>query len=124
MGADGVNPIQFLILVGDADRQWLEARYFDPSIQPLGNLKFLVPAGPNHPDALLDACLAFYPEHFAKCRSMAKVKAALGETERLDFHLDPKGIPPDWAKLRKEARKRFAELNLWTADLVPLGSAV
>ena len=24
MGADGVNPIEFLVLVGDADRQWLE----------------------------------------------------------------------------------------------------
>ena len=29
MGADGVNPIEFLVLVGDADRQWLEPQYFD-----------------------------------------------------------------------------------------------
>ena len=26
MGADGVNPIEFLVLVGDADRQWLSLR--------------------------------------------------------------------------------------------------
>ncbi len=39
MGADGVNPIEFLILVGDADRQWLEPHYFDRSITPIGRLR-------------------------------------------------------------------------------------
>lgn len=29
LGADGMNPIDFQILVGDADRQWLEVRYFN-----------------------------------------------------------------------------------------------
>lgn len=28
-GADGVNPILFQILVGDASRQWLQVHYFD-----------------------------------------------------------------------------------------------
>lgn len=32
MGADGVNPIDFLVLVGDADRQWFEPHYFDRSL--------------------------------------------------------------------------------------------
>ena len=29
LGSDGMNPIDFQILVGDGNRQWLEARYFN-----------------------------------------------------------------------------------------------
>jgi hypothetical protein len=29
LGADGINPILFQILIGNADRQWLEVHYFD-----------------------------------------------------------------------------------------------
>jgi hypothetical protein len=35
-GADGINPMLVQIWVGDADRQWLEAHYFDPGLEPLG----------------------------------------------------------------------------------------
>lgn len=41
MGADGVNPIEFLVLVGNADRQWLEPHYFDRTIKPIGKLRSL-----------------------------------------------------------------------------------
>jgi hypothetical protein len=34
-GADGVNPIEFMVLVGDGSRQWLEPHYFDGSITPI-----------------------------------------------------------------------------------------
>ena len=40
-GYDGVNPIEFLVLVGDADRQWLEPHYFDGSIVPIGRLRVI-----------------------------------------------------------------------------------
>ena len=31
MGADGVNPIEFMILAGHSSRQWLEPHYFNAS---------------------------------------------------------------------------------------------
>ena len=72
-GADGINPIVLQIWVGDAIRQWFEAHYIDNNIRPIGKIKSLVPEGPDHPNALLDACLAFYPSAFAHCASMAAV---------------------------------------------------
>ena len=50
MGSDGVNPIEILILVGDAGRQWLEPHYFDASIRPIGRIQLIVPAGPDDTD--------------------------------------------------------------------------
>lgn len=120
MGADGVNPIEFLVLVGDADRQWLEPHYFDGSIAPIGRLRVIVPAGPDHPDALLDACIAFCPRYFKSCPSLAKVESTLRDTERLDFDAHPEAIPGTWASLREEARPLFADMNVWRSDLVPM----
>jgi hypothetical protein len=77
MGTDGVNPIECLVLVGDADRQWLEPKYFDRSIKPIGKLRVIVPAGPDQPDSLLDACIAFLPRHFSGCPSLGEVESAL-----------------------------------------------
>ena len=124
MGADGVNPIEFLVLVGEADRQWLEPHYFDTSITPIGALRVIVPASPNDPDALLDACIAFCPRHFSSCPSLAEVESSLGGVDRLDFHLRPEAVPAAWSALREEARPQFAALNVWQADLVPLQTAV
>ena len=73
MGADGVNPIEAMVLIGDSDRQWLEARHFDTSITPIGAVRLIVPAGPDVPDFLLDACIAFFPRYFESCRSLAEV---------------------------------------------------
>ena len=119
-GADGVNPIEFLILIGDAHRQWLEPHYFDPSIKPIGKLRSMVPAGPDHPDALLDACIAFCPRHFESCQSLAEVKSALGDAQHLDFDLGRDEVPEGWELLREEARPVFADMNIWRADLVPI----
>ena len=119
-GADGVNPIDLVILVGESDRQWLEARYFNEAMAPLGNIKVIVPAGPDRPDSLLDACIAFCPDHFRGCPALADVRAELGETERMDAHLHPRGMPPSWRRLREEARPAFARMNIWKANLVPV----
>lgn len=120
MGADGVNPIELLVLVGDADGQWLEPHYFDTSIEPIGKLRIIVPARPNDQESLLDACIAFYPRYFKGCPSLPEVESALGETDRLDFNAFPQDIPASWTRLREEARPRFAAMNIWRADLVPL----
>src|SRR5205814_490033 len=116
MGADGVNPIEFFILVGDADRQWLEPHYFDRSIKPIGRLHVIVPAGPDHPDSLIDACVAFCPRHFRSCPSLPEVESALAHEDRLDFDVRPQAIPAAWIRLREEARPRFAAMDIWRAD--------
>jgi hypothetical protein len=115
MGADGVNPIEFVVLVGDADRQWLEPHYFDTSIKPLGRLRVIVPSEPDHKDALLDACIAFCPRHFILCPSLIQAESAIRHANRLDFH----AIPASWATLREEARPIFDSMSIWQADLVP-----
>jgi len=119
MGSDGVNSIWGLILVGDADRQWLEPHYFDPSVRPLGRVRALVPNEPDHPDALLDACIAFFPQKFRTCPSFTKLDAAMKDVTFLDFHLGSEEIPEAWAALREEARPIFASLDIWQAELVP-----
>ena len=121
MGADGVNPIEFLVLVGDSDRQWLEPKYFDRSIKPIGKLRVIVPAGPDQLDSLLDACIAFCPRHFSGCPSLGEVESVLRDVQRLDFHACPEDIPTAWARLRDEARPLFANMCIWRADLVPIG---
>lgn len=123
MGSDGVNQIKVLILVGDADRQWLEPRYFDKSIKPIGRLQTIVPAKPDDPDSLLDVCIAFYPQYFRSCPSLEKVESALREVERLDFDAHPQEIPTAWASLREEARSTFADMHIWQADLTPIARA-
>jgi hypothetical protein len=120
MGADGVNPIRFMVLVGDADRQWLEPCYIDRSIRPIGRIRVVVPAAPNHADALLDACIAFSPMDFRSCPSLGEVEEQLRDAEHLDFHARPHEIPSAWARLREEARPLFAAMHIWRADLVPI----
>ena len=118
MGADGVNPIEFMILVGDSGRQWLEPFYHDVSIKPLGQLKTIVPEKSDSPDSVLDACIAFAPGYFTKCPSLKKVRKELGDLEQLDFDNGQSEIPASWPALREEARQVFAKMNLWRADLV------
>lgn len=118
MGTDGVNPIKFLVLVGDADRQWLEPHYFDRSLKPIGKIRSIVPAAPDHADSLLDACIAFFPRHFGSCPSLAEAESALREADRIDFDARPHEIPEAWARLREEARPLFAAMNIWRANLV------
>lgn len=118
MGADGINPILLQILVGDADRQWLEPHYFDTRIRPLGRIRTIVPQGPDHPLALLDACIAFFPAHFRDCPSLVPVEQKVREFERLDFHLGAKDIPAEWPALRQEALPYFRALNIFEAHLV------
>ena len=119
-GADGINPILFQILVGDASRQWLQVHYFDQTIKPLGKIETIVPGGPNGPDALLDACLAFFPLHFQDCPSLAQVAMSLRDVQHLDFDFGMSEIPDGWAALRGEALPAFRALNIWQANLVPL----
>ncbi len=115
-GADGINPILFQILVGDADRQWYEVHYFDRKIKPIGQIKIVIPDNPNSANALLDSCIAFYPSYFSSCPSMNILENKLLNTKRLDFDLK-KDIPQGWYQLRKEALPLFRQLNIFEANL-------
>lgn len=116
-GADGVNPIQMQIWVGDADRQWLEPHYVDRAIKPLGAIQAIVPEKPDDPNSLLDACIVFYPKHFEQCPTLAKAAALLEGMTRLDFDQGKKSIPTLWPKLREEARPHFGRLHIFEAVL-------
>ena len=118
-GSDGVNPIETLILVGEADRKWFEGPYCDARHGSMGRLKTMVPAEPEALDALLDACIIFHPDPFRACPSFPIVVEQLSDTERLDFNLWT-GIPAVWPQLREEARSIFSQLHIWKADLVAL----
>ena len=123
VAADGVNPIELLVLVGDADRQWLEPHYVDTSIKPLGKLRVIVPESPDQADSLLDACIAFNPRRFSQCPSLREVESALGNAERLDFNASPQDIPAAWFRLREEAKPYFAQMSIWRANLEPVMGA-
>ena len=119
-GADGINPILFQIWVGDGSRQWLEPHYVDTTIRPIAQVKRIVQAKPNDPEALLDACIAFYPDHFRKCPSIHEAALVLADTILLDFDSDSTNVPLVWAELRQEARVYFKELCVMQADLIPV----
>ena len=81
----------------------------------MGRVKVIIPAGPDHPNALIDACLAFFPEYFESCPSLTQVNEALGNVSKIDFHLD--GEPSGWAQLREEAKPLFKYLVIYKAEL-------
>lgn len=116
-GADGVNPIELQIWLGEGDRQWFEAKAFGRSVRALGKLRKVIPAESRSPHALLDACIAFHADAFAACPSLAQVEAELGEMTSLDFHLSPHEVPRTWAALREEARPIFEAMPRWIAQL-------
>jgi len=117
LGSDGINPIALQILVGDADRQWLEAHYFDESIKPIGKIKSIIPEGPDHPTMIKDACIAFAPIFFKECPSLSVVENQLKTCAKLDFDLKLQDIPTEWLSLRKEAEPYFKALNIFEAKL-------
>jgi len=119
MGSDGIHPIVLQIWVGEGNRQWFEAHYFDDSVKPMGTITTVIPEGPDAPSALLDACLAFYPDHFSDCPSLKKVISQLKSADTIDFD-GQANVPADWPKLRGEAYDRFRELNIFDAQLIQL----
>ena len=119
-GTDGINPILFQILVGDADRQWLEVRYFDKRIKPLSKIGVIIPESPDNPNALMDACIAFYPKHFKSCPLLSQVEREVTGLRRLDFDLGQDSIPEEWKNLRLEALPLFKTLNIFEASLTQM----
>ena len=118
-GADGLNPILFEILVGDASRQWLEPVYVTCKAKPIGQIKKIIPNGPNNPTSILDACIAFCPELFSECPSLETVTKELVNAETRDFDFDI-NVPKDWLQLRAEAQEVIKCLKIYEANLIEI----
>lgn len=119
-GSDGLNDVWLEIRQKDGNRQSFHAHFRRKGLKPMGGVEVVVPAGPDHPDGLLDACLAFAPQLFEACPSAAAVSAALADATLMDFDLGKEQIPAEWAKLRDEARPIFAQLPLYAGTPQPL----
>lgn len=119
MGADGVARPFVELLQWDGDRQWFEAVYGDPDMRPIGSVHSMVPAGPDHPLALLDAAITFCAPLFEQCPSFNAVAAQLEGVTKLDFNLG-QSVPGEWGNLRREALPIFRELNIFEGDLRPV----
>jgi hypothetical protein len=122
-GADGLNPIEFQILIGQGDRFWLESMYHNNKIKPIGSIKIIVPTQEDHSYALIDACIAFAPKYFTQCPSLQKVSELLKDHKRLDLDLGQDKIPESWYVLRKEAIPIFEELNIFQGNLLELDAS-
>lgn len=115
----GAGAPWLVLLVGRGSREWIEPLYASAGFTPMGRLWAVLPRRAGDPVAVLDACLAFLPEHFAGCPSLAAAEAAMGEREALDLSGD---VPEVWRALRREAKERWEELRVARAGLEPWGA--
>lgn len=102
----------FAILVGHSDTAFLRPGAPKDAFHPLGDLRVVIPERPDFDAALLDGLLAFWPQRFNSCPSLAAVEARLRRATRLDFHNHPERIPAEWKALRAEARPIFERLEI------------
>jgi hypothetical protein len=123
MGADSTNSIDVMLLVSDASRQWVEAKYLSKKLKPIGNVKTIIPSQPIGFNELLDACLVFCPGLFNDCPSMVMVQEKMKDIDRIDFDHDI-SIPEEWNSLREEALPIFkmliAHSCIYGANIEPI----
>jgi len=117
---DGKNTISLEILQGEGNRRWLEPHYFDDRLKPIGEIKTMTPEGPDDPNSLIDACIAFAPKYFEGCPSLEEIKQSMKSFKHLDFDLDKEKIPQLWGKLRDEAKPIFKKLKIFKPSLAEL----
>ncbi len=116
----GIHPLLMQILVGQSNYQWLEPRYMDQSIGPLGQIRVLFPEKPDHPHSLIDACITFFPDYFRQCSFLGAVEKQLQNRFELDFRAGYDSVPEHWPYLREQALPAFRQLHICRADLEPV----
>jgi hypothetical protein len=114
-GYDGLNPINAIIVVGNSSRQWLQAIEIDKKSKTLGKIKTIIPRGPDDPDSIIDAIIAFTPDYFLKCDSFEQVSKDCQHLSVLDFDLFLDKIPKSWFSLREEAKKIIPSIGVFKA---------
>lgn len=116
-GYDGINGIELELWRGVSSRMWFEvARGFKHRGL---RVDVIVPKGPNDPDMLLDAAMAFYPKAFRDVPGYTRMYESLEPRSYLDFDMD-EGVPADWAAIRELARPVFRQLTIYEADMRPV----
>lgn len=114
---DGINGITMELWRGVSSRMWFEAaRGFKRRAQ---RVEVIVPKGPNDPDMLLDAAMAFCPKVFQDVPGYTRMYESLEPRSYLDFDMD-EGVPADWAAIRELARPVFRQLTIYEAYIRPL----
>ena len=116
---DKTNSVDLEILVGYGNRIWLEPKYHNKTIRPIGKIRTVIPSSPDDQNALLDACIAFAPKYFAKCPTLDDISKKLANMRTLDFDFK-ENIPDDWHQLRKEAAPIFEKLPIFRMDLTEM----
>ena len=119
-GYDGLNPIKAIIVVGNSDRQWLQAILFDKKSKRLGKIRVIIPRGPDDPDSIIDAIIAFAPDYFLNCVSFEQVSKDCQHLSVLDFDLSLDKIPKSWFSLREEAKKIIPSIGIFKAPFTPV----
>ena len=108
------RPAPFAVVRSDDGATWtFQPLYAAGAGAPLGRLQTVTTAA-KHPDALLDACLAFFPEVFAGCAALALVQQVVGEAEQLDLS---GRLPVGWAALRGEGKAVMMGAAVKTAQV-------
>lgn len=107
---DRTDPLT-VVRIDDADTWSFQPMVPAGGGAPLGRLATVTTAA-GHPDALLDACLAFYPEVFAQCSALALVRQVIGDVDHLDLS---DRLPVGWQALRAEGKAVMAGCVVRTA---------
>ena len=120
LGADGINPIGFQILVGTSDREWLEPKYFDDRFKSISGITHMVPLRPTNDENIIDGIIIFAPQLFMKncdlLKDAFKYFADLGK-KRIDMSEDQ---PEFWGELVNQAQPAFQKIKLYSADIKDL----
>jgi len=120
LGADGINPIAFQILIGTSSREWLEPNYFDKEFNSISGITHMIPKGPINDDNIIDGLIIFAPQLFEESCDLLKDAHMhfdkLGK-KRIDMSEDQ---PAFWNDLVSQAKSRFDNLKLYRANIEDL----
>ncbi|WP_298672748.1 hypothetical protein [uncultured Megasphaera sp.] len=114
---DGVQGITMELWRGISSRMW-----FEPATgfkKKCIKVRSMVPSGPDDPDMVLDAAMAFCPWAFASVPEYQSMYNRMETELLLDFNLH-RGIPEEWARVRELVRPIFNKMTIYHADIKPL----
>ncbi len=118
---DGVaTPFSLEIIESRISRRELvwSVHYPARSVTQLGAVRSITPVGET---ALLDACLAFFPQHFRHCATLRSIERQVRRQPHIDFRQVQRGaILKQWPQLRDEAQAAFETLSIFEGRLTPV----
>jgi len=120
LGFDGINPIFFQILIGTADREWLEPKYFDEKFSSMSNITHMVPQGPINDENIIDGLIIFAPQLFEEsCDLLKEAHSYFDELgkKKIDMSVHQ---PKFWNELIIQAKPTFENLKLYKANIEDL----